>query len=471
MSPVNRLPAETIWILTALVIGSLLVLFALLMARKGLFAWTKMGFWAWVGFGLFFVASPLSAVWQGHSTRYATRMALAGGPLRGLWILLVAALGIVCFFVIYLRARPAHLALRLQAKQDRLTLPMILVMTAASAVAFYSLLTFRAGLLETARLSEIQSGRFTGQVIGWEHAAHAFLFVPVLTLLLNGRRLYRGLGWILAGAYIVLSLPNGWSRYSTLSMLLALALAGTYRQRRAWPRLIWIPIVLLAASVLQIRGHVPWSLAAGQQPIGRELRAVVGQLPAEAGSVLAGSDTAMLSAWYLDSYLHDTRIGYDYGLPLANYALTGWVPHRLLAGKYFLIDWLQERRTFTTDPAIESMLVGSKVTLLGSFYRNGGLLAVLIQMALMGFLSRKADGLLRRDGPALLQAVALAWLSVLWMVWASSDTWALTVLGAMTVPAVALWLASPKVARQRVARRPWPVRPLSAAKERHRFVK
>ncbi len=49
----------------------------------------------------------------------------------------------------------------------------------------------------------------------------------------------------------------------------------------------------------------------------------------------------MLPTFYLESYSKDHLTGYDYGIPLINYILTGWIPNRNFPQKYFLMDWLR----------------------------------------------------------------------------------------------------------------------------------
>ena len=146
--------------------------------------------------------------------------------------------------------------------------------------------------------------------------------------------------------------------------------------------------------------------------------------------------------WKATSKIHST--GFDYGLPLVNYLITGWVPNRIFPQKYFIIDFLASITNKNYPVYIDTMLFGGKSTLFGSFYSHGWLIGVVLGAILIGFLSRKMDGMLRENSPQLIKAVGISWMSVLWMVWGSADYWGINVLGAITIPAIVLWLFSPK---------------------------
>jgi hypothetical protein len=95
------------------------------------------------------------------------------------------------------------------------------------------------------------------------------------------------------------------------------------------------------------------------------------------------------------------------------------------------------------------MFYGAKSTLFGSFYVHGGLLGVLLGGIIAGYLCRRLDGMLAPETPPLIKSVAIAWLSVLWMIWASSTTWGLMAIGAMVIPALFVWIFLPKTKSER----------------------
>jgi hypothetical protein len=420
----------------AAVTGAVLTIFGIAMARRGLFGWTTAGFWAWAAFALYFVINPLASIYW-NLGRYAIRLSMSGGLERGEWILLCSVVGIVVFFIAYLNTKTRPYTWNLRPDDRRITLSMALVIVTITGLSTLLLLTFRTGYLSTSRQMAIEGGEFTGEITGYEYMGHVFAFLPIILLLLSPRRSLRWLGGMLGGAYVVLSLPAGWARFSLISMLIAMTLSTIVRRQRSWPRPIMIGAILLLGAVLEIRGH------AGLETSDQFLE-IVSDIPNEIGSVLAAGDTGMLASWYLQSYIKDTITGYDYGIPFLNYALFGAIPGRFFPQKYFLVDWLRDNQPTILDPLVLTLLYGSKASMFGSFYRNGGLVAVIIGALLTGIISRKIDGMLLPDSTMLVRATGIAWLSMLWIIWGSSETWALIRFGTMIMPALVIWFVAPK---------------------------
>lgn len=440
MREAMELTVQQLLIFHTFLVGMLLCISGVALKRKGLFKWTTAGFWAWSAFALYYGLSPLAAVITGELSYYQIALDVSGGMERGVWILLMALAGMGAFFIAYGRTRPAARAMGLLAGEQPLNLGMLSVMLAFLGLGFYSLLSFRAGLLNRPGEVIIEQGRFVGQVSGYEQVAYLFLIVPSLYLLYSSRLLQRLCGWGLAGGFVILSLPHGWARFITVSMLVAISIVITMRGERRKPPAVMILAVILAGATFQVRGHSEWTLSSSYAEFANDLT----EVPERGLGILTGADTSMLPTWYVESYLKDTLTHYDYGLPLLNYLLTGWLPNRLFPGKYFLIDWLDRATGRGYPPIIDTLLYGAKSSLLGSFYAHGGWLAIVALAYLAGVLSRKLDGWVEISSPQLLQAVGTAWMSALWMVWGSSDTWAINLLGAMAIPGVALWLAAPK---------------------------
>jgi hypothetical protein len=416
---------------------------AVFLWRHGLFHWTSAGFWAWASFVLYYVLNPFFALHTEGLALYYQRLAIAGGTERGLWILFVALVGIAVFFWAYLRTRPVQVNWRLS--DDTFSLPMLLTALLFMAYGIYSLLTQRALVVNTGRETVIDNGRFTGQVTGYENAGYMFLMVPILLLMLSTSRLSKVLGWISAGLFIFLALPSGWARFVLVSMLLAISLADTIRRKVTKPRWLFIPILLIFTVALQLRGHTEWTLA----NVGDELISMSQQSLQNTASAIGGSDTSMLATWYLESYGYEHYFGYSYGLPLINYALTGWIPSNLFPQKYFLVDMLRDQQLYIGQ-TVEGLLYGAKSSLLGSFYSEGGLIGVILLAAVAGFLSRKLDSMVTLNAPLLVRATGVVWMSVLWMIWGSADTWSLQSLGILGLPALALWIFAPKQPRNLV---------------------
>ncbi|MBK7917799.1 MAG: hypothetical protein IPJ94_16350 [Chloroflexi bacterium] len=272
-------------------------------------------------------------------------------------------------------------------------------------------------------------GRFVGDVTGYQNAGYMLLVYPIVLLLLWPHRLGRVVGFVLFVVFIILSLPHAWSRFATVSMLLALTMWRVAYHKRRWPGLLVMLGLVMVVLIYQARGHVQWQFAEIPQAAIDSLDTI-----GDRGvTTLAESDTQMLATFWLESAWYDNWAGYDYGLPFLNYMLTGWIPGRVLPQKYFLVDWITAQRPHYPI-LFDQLLLGAKSSLIGSFYGNGQLIAVVLEMALAGWLSRRLDGMMQPESPVAVRALGITWLSVLWMVWGSSDTWGLMLLGTMALP-------------------------------------
>lgn len=435
--------------ITAAVISLELALFAVLLVRRGLFHWMSAGFWAWGAFLVYFVLSPVAASFDDLSmSRLQFLLALSGGIERAFWVLLLILMGIAAFFVAYLRTSYRPVTWSLPPPPLSLNLPSLFVLLAFTAFGMYSLLVFRAGLFSVEGEKLIRGGRFVGNITGYQNGGYGFLFVPILFLLLSHKKRLQVLGGVMLMAFLVFSLPHAWSRYMTVSLLLALSMVFVLKRKRRMPPLIWIVVLLMIAALYQMRGHSDWRY--GQ--INSELVNLIDSFPARSSQILSSTDTAMIQAWYVSSYLNDRWIGIDYGLPMLNYALTGWIPSRFFPEKYFIIDWLNTHRSVYYPAVFDQVLYGSKSSLMGSFYDHGGWVGVLLGCLLAGYLSRRLDGMLAPETSNLVKSMGITWLSILWMVWASSSTWGMMAIGAMAMPALAAWLFLPKTSSRQDSR-------------------
>lgn len=430
----NDLSTQAVLYLTAGMVGVVLLIFGVFLARRGRFHWLSSGFWAWSSFAVYFVTNPLAVALSGTNLdRYAIRLDLGGGPPRGLWVLAVTLIGIAVFFWRYLRA--PDIALKFKVKRPAvINIFGALVFTGWLLISFYSLIVFRT-LRDTQEVLIVR-GRFIGDVTGYQNSGYMFLFVPLAILLLSEHKLVRWSGWLVAILTLFLALPYGWARFVIVSLVILLSLTATLRSRRNWPTLGFIILIVFVTGGLQVRGHAAVSLdQVGESVYETALSAINAPL-----DVLAGQDTAMLATFYLESFLHDRIIGYEYGLPLLNYVLSGWIPSRFFPQKYFIIDWLQSRRP-NYPPIIDSLLYGGKASLVGNLYMNASLIGVILGMGWLGILSRKLDMWVRFSNDVLVQAFALGVLSQLWIMWGSGLTWVLIRLGFLGLPAISLGFA------------------------------
>lgn len=432
--------------LTAGLVGLELAFFAVLLFRRQLFHWASAGFWAWAAFLLYFVLAPWAvSVSDFPLYRANLILELSGGMDRGLWVLLMVLLGIAAFFVAYLWTSFRPITWGLPPGPLQLNLPVFLILSAFIVFGTYSLLVFRAGLFSFEGERLIINGRFVGNITGYQNGAYTFLFVPICLLFFSDKKRLKILGVFSAAVFLILSVPHAWSRFASVSFLLALSLIAVIRRSSRWPSVIWIAGLLLITVLYQLRGHTDWRY--GQ--INDEVVDLVDSLPSRTNQILSSSDTGMLQVWYVSSYLNDRWNGFDYGLPVLNYAVTGWIPSRIFPDKYFLIDWLQSQRSNVYPLILDQLMYGAKSSLPGTFYEHGGWVGVLIGCILAGYLSRRLDGMLIEKNSVLVKSVAVAWMSVLWMVWASGTAWGMMVMGTMALPALAAWLFLSKTSPRR----------------------
>ena len=203
------------------------------------------------------------------------------------------------------------------------------------------------------------------------------------------------------------------------------------------PRLLLVVSVLFVVTLLRIRGHATFES-------GADFANLVRQVPQSLVTTLGSGDSAMLATWYVDSFTKDTLGGYDYGIPIVNYSLTGWLPAKYFPWKYFLLRPLLERQQAYIPLELQNFLYGGKATLIGSFYGEGGLIGVLLLSALTGFLMRKLDGMMAAEAPPPVLATGIMWMGLLWMIWGSDDFWGIGNFGVIAAPAIGLWLLLPK---------------------------
>ena len=423
-----------------IIIGVILFVSAYVLNRRSLFLWTSTGFWAWIAFLLYFFLYPLAVLIQGDLFDVNISLKASGGVSRGIWILFVASIGIIIYFYTYLYAKPSSFTFYLKPKYQPITLFILITLLVFISVGLYSLLTYRASLIGDVSGVIIEQGRFVGNVTGYEFIAYQFLFVPTFFLLMSNSRSKRLAGLFLGSLFFVLSIPHAWSRYLTVSLLIAISIADAINRKKNWPKWFYIITIIVLSAVYQVRSHTTWTLSNSVE----NFISITEEIPQRGVGIVSGNDTAMLKTWYVESYLKDTLTGFDYGLPLVNYLITGWVPNRIFPQKYFIIDSLNAITNKSYPRYIDDMLFGGKSTLLGSFYSHGWLIGVVLGAILLGFLSRKMDGMVRESSPQLIKAVGISWISLLWMIWGSADYWAITVMGSVAIPAIVLWLVSPK---------------------------
>jgi hypothetical protein len=406
---------------------------AIQLTHLDLFRWTGAGFWAWIASILFFVINPLASIFWNMGS-YRTNLALSGGLSRGIWIGCLTFLALIVFFSVYIRTGARPVDWNIPSPDDGIQLPTGLIMVGFLAVAGYSLLTYRANVIQTAQSVTVISGRFAGEATGYQYIAHQFAFVPIFMLLLSKPKWMQVSGLLLSLGYVWFKMQDSWGRWAVVSLLIGISIVFTIQQKKRWPSFLFIAAISAFAAVLIMRGHTNVTNGQGFYDL-------ISRLPDQLGPKLASNNTDMLSYWYFDSYIKDQVTGYEYGIPLLNYLFAGFLPGRFFPNKYFLLDWFHSLQP-ALDLFYSNRLIGAKWTLFGSFYDNGGVIALVLFSAGLGWLCRKLDGMLTDRSPLLVKAIGVSWLCVLWMVWASQDYWAAEVLGSLAIPGLVIRLFS-----------------------------
>ncbi len=429
---------------TAVVITLVIVLVHL--RKRDLWQWTSAGFWAWCGLMLFLALPPALSLLQNDVSQYDIVLQLADGPLRALWITCVTVVGIVSYFWVYLNTQvprpPGGLLAR--GLKPTFTTPQRVVLLLVIGIGLWSLVQFRSGFFQND--SVIVNGRTVGGANGYQYTAHLFLFVPVALFLLSRSSRFRLLGYALALIYIGVGSLDPWARWLQVCMLLLISLAGVLRGEKRWPNPLPVAGAVMVGLVLALRGHTTFSSP-------QDIFLLLSQIPTQLSTVFTGGNTNFLSTWYLQSYVDDKLVGFNYGLVLLNYLLTGFLPGQIFHEKYFLIDWLHSQQPALSNVVILDRLHGNKSSFIGTFYSEGGVFAVALMSGVWGYLSRKMDGLVLPESPVLLKSLGIIWISMLWMVWGSGDYWALDQYYTVALPTIALWLVAEKSGRTAMVKR------------------
>jgi hypothetical protein len=404
---------------------------AVILRRRGRFHWVSAGFWAWSSMCLYFVAAPLLQWHLGGSELYLKPLSYTEGLPRLITITGCLVLGSGAFFASYLRTRPGQVHFHLPPSGWPRGTWLVVLLSLLGAG--YSLIAYRGFFGYTAGSEPllIEGGKFVGQVIGYAYVMHTFALFPIIFLI--NRRKTRLLGLFLAMVYVMGRLEDPWDRATIVGLGLSLSMLAVIAGQRFWPRLPFLAGLALLALMLQMRGHV--SLSAFWES---------GSLtPAFAKESLAfGPDAAMLPTLWLESYLYD-RAGYTYGLDSLARLAVGPLPRKFFPWKDQVVEalFLPDPLQMAAIPGYE-LLYGAKSTIVGSFYAYGGIIGVLLGMALLGMLTRKLDGMVSSLSNPAVRVLGLVWLGMYWMVFGSNFEWGAAFLYLSGLPFLLLVLAA-----------------------------
>lgn len=426
-------------------------LVAFVLHRRGLLSMRCAGVWVLFATFLYFFYNPASALLSGDTLLYedALRRYPADGWWRPFWILGVIVAGLSVFFVAYLWRRPSErggFARARPAAAGRWSLPVVFVLAALLAFAFYSLvfLRTRGQFSETVvKVEFAEGGKIVGGATGYAVVGHAFIVYVVALLLIRGPRVARWLGAGLLLGYVAVRLYDTHDRGSIVAMLAAVAMAMPvaavvrWRSRVELLRRVRRSRLFVAVMLTAAFGMAVFLAVRGHQSIAR-----MEDSSLERGQeALRRNDTAMLPVFYVESQIFE-REGYDYGVPLVTKALFGWLPRQHFPWKDDLTTIVLGRAGPSLSPGEERWLRGAKSTVMGAFYGHGGAVGVLVGMLFLGVAARKLDGLVGNSRTDLGRALGIVWMANVWMMFASSDVYIMGNLFIYAMPFLALWLAA-----------------------------
>jgi len=440
---------EEALLLHCVIISATLAVGAIALHRRGLLTILNAASWVLFASAIYFVFNPATSLLSGDLGRYqeVLRVFTREGEDRVYSTLFVLVAGLSVYLVTYAWGRRTPLPSAgtvSPVRFGRWSLPALTMIGLLLLAAGYSLLYFRArGLfIEEGPSVVFEGGRVVGGATGYSIIAHNFILFCIVLLLFRGPRIARWFGLSLAATFVVVRLYDAHDRASIVAVFAALAMVSLALSRssavdaaaairRFLASRLRVAVLLgmagLMALFLVARGH---SSIAQFEGIDLE----------ESQQVLRRNDTAMLPVLYFESYLAENR-GYDYGLPLASAALFGWIPRQAAPWKDTVQQFvfgLEERSLSTPE---ENWLRGAKSTVVGSFYRHGGPLSVVLGMFLLGLLTRGLDRLVAAGRTDLGRTLGMAWMANVWIMFGSSDLWILQNLFIHAIPFVGFWLA------------------------------
>jgi hypothetical protein len=434
-----------------LAVGIALIASTVLLKRRGLFTFLHTGFWIVLGMAIYFLYNPLSVLINGDLGRYreALQLITREGVSRVFWIMEVIVSGLAVYLFVYLKNRTPEKEAALVERPietGRWSISQTAILCMFIAAALYSLLYLRIGglLVKSDVTVEFDHNRIVGGATGYAVVAHAFFLYIVVILLLRGKNAARAFGCLFALGYVFLRMYDLHGRWTTVALIAAIAMTEMTRARSGktyWSKMArkiegWnlksALIVLLAGAAalfLVVRGH---SSVADVK---------VSELSWDRGqAALRKNDTAMLPVLYVESKLAEIH-GYDYGVTLVSQVVMGWLPRQYFPWKGDLERILLDRGPPRFGLTIDDWLYGAKSTVIGSFYNHGGIVGVLIGMALLGALSRGLDRLTTAGRTDLVRAVGIVWMANIWMMFASSDVWIVQNLFINAMPFLGLYAA------------------------------
>jgi oligosaccharide repeat unit polymerase len=436
-------------------VGPMLYFVYVQLRQRGLIGLHTVGSWVLLSAAAYFVMYPLAAVVFSPSGFFMSRTRLTEGAERLGWISLVTLLGLGAFYWTYLSATPIRniVALPRGLPQDWL-FPIGLCVLAGFFFAVYYGGAFGvrpvAAEFGHVAVGASSGGIHTGMQTGYQYAGYRLLLFPIVFLLWF--RQTRGFGLTVLVLFVVGRLFVGGDRAATLTPVVAGVILFRHQNPdKPFPR-SWLIAAVLLLAVLVARGH------SGINRVGADELA---DKTASAHETLAlGGDAGFLPNLYLLSRVVD-KSGYDFGLPVVRTALFGWIPTSIFPEKWSVFSDLLPN--YELSRSEYNAMQGNKTTVIGTAYRAGGVVGVVIILAGLGVIGRKVDGLLDRRQPEMVQAYGVMFLSTIWIVSASDLEWTIQWVGYASAPYLLMLMMIKRPARQPLLPDPQPpIKPRTA---------
>jgi len=422
---------EALWMHCGLM-AVVLVSAGVIAKLRGVLHWRSSTFWSLSAFTLYFLLNPLVSLLTNDLRIYYQHLESSGGAERIRWVTILVGLALVAFLatnMFAVRGRELPPLARWDTSTYKGPWPpgTVLVLCGSLAAVVYSLFLYRGAFGTEAIQATIErGGRFVGEVTGYQKSLYMLVLVPVVLLLIEPK--HAVWGWILGALYILGRLYDPWDRASVVSPIIAMSLVAVTNRRtviaqtglpareRRWPSAWWVIGVLGMTVLMQVRAHQSIETWAVERP----------DEPEEGWTgLVAGPDTSMLPGLCTDTFV-DEQKGWTYGSDIVTRVLFGALPRRYFPWKDELEFWLTPGRAHYV--AGEDLMYRKKSSLIGSFYRIGGLLGAFLLMALLGWVLARAEVFLSPAAASPIRAIAIVWFSMLWIMWAGSAVWSLRMM-------------------------------------------
>lgn len=426
-----------VYYLAAMIIGYSIV--AALLYRYNLLKFSKSGFWIFVASAIYFIIHPLVSLVSRETKLYSYAIAGTEGAPRVLHISIIVFLGMAVFFTVYLWGSRKWVGFSFREVRAETSKIYYIILILFYCIGIYAVFAYRIpqGIDRYSTIGLTRGGEFTGDITGYQYAAHLLCIYPLAALMINSKT--KWVAYLLLAIYVSARAFDAWDRasivYSVLVVLICQELRFSKRtfvdnlfgktivSKWLSGRIVGLLIVFAVIILLFSRGHRSIDEAEMSND----------NVKKSTWQVFTSTDSAMLANLYLRSYAND-KLGYNYGTPLVAKAIFGPLPRR-----YF--PWKDKAaNSISINPDYENVhgadyLTGHKTTVIGDLYSFGGYYAIIFGMILMALILLRLDKYLLTTESFNGRVLGVTYLSTIWMVFASSLTWGLSVILLIGAPA------------------------------------